>query len=207
MLIADKHYLKANLSRGWLANQSTLIKLYTTNLQALGTMSAFVAGCAFMGIAELRMPKARFRWTGLNFLYDFFIHLALCLAIFATTQSALVIVYGPSIALKGAEDDSVIIVANELEKQRKKIQRIGILAILSLFFSLISNYWAKVPTATGVVTTFLLLSGVGITLFEAIRCYNKFHPGDEMHISHIFGNFLLLLLPFILLPFILFYFF
>lgn len=187
MLIADKHYLKANLSRGWLATQSNLINLYTTNLQAFGTMAAFVAGCAFMGIAELRMPKARFRWTGLNYLYDIFIHLALCLSIFATTQSVLVVVYGPSIALKGAEDDAVIIVANELQYQRRKIMFIGGLAILSLYFSLISNYWAKVPLPTVIVTTFLLLFGVGLTVFEGIRCYNRFHPGREVYFSDIFG--------------------
>ena len=187
MLIADKHYLKANLSRGWLATQSQLVQLYTNNLQSLGTMLAFVSAAAFMGIGELRMPKAHFRWTGLNFLYDFWIHSALALGVFATTQTAIVLVYGPSIALKGEEESSVIIVANELQNQRRKIHFIGVSAIIGLYFSLISNYWAKIPFPTAVTTTFALFGGAVLTISEGIRCYNKFHPNNKVYFSDIFG--------------------
>jgi hypothetical protein len=186
MIVADKNFLKATLSRGWIVTQSKLIQLYTKVLQSTGTQAAFVAGCAFMGIAELKMPKSGAGWwTGENFLYDFFIHGALCLGVFTTTQAALVMVYGPAISLRGEDGDCVLLVATELRQQIMKILLIGALAIACLFFALMANYWAKIPIDLAATTMVFFLFGIAVTISEGIRVYNIFHPGSEFSLSNL----------------------
>jgi hypothetical protein len=189
MIAGDKNFLKATLSRGWIVTQSKLIQLYTTVLQSTGTQAAFVAGCAFMGIAELRMPKSGAGWwTGENFLYDFFVHSALCLGVFASTQAALVMIYGPAISLKGEDGDCVILVATELRQQIMKIMLIGALAIACLYFALMANYWAKIPIDLAATTTIFFLFGIAVTISEGIRAYNIFHPGSEFSLSNLLSG-------------------
>jgi hypothetical protein len=189
MIAADKNLLKATLSRGWIVTQSKLILLYTTVLQSMGTQAAFVAGCAFMGIAELRMPKSGAGWwTGENFLYDFFIHLALCLGIFTSTQAALVMVYGPAVSLKGEDGDCVLIVATELQRQILKIMSTGALSVMCLYFALMANYWAKIPIPLASTTMVFFFFGIAVTISEGVRAYNVFHPGKEFSLIHFFGG-------------------
>jgi hypothetical protein len=189
MIAADKNFLKATLSRGWIVTQSKLILLYTSVLQSMGTQAAFVAGCAFMGIAELRMPKSGAGWwTGENFLYDFWIHSALCLGIFTSTQAALVMVYGPAISLKGEDGDCVLLVATELRKQILKIMTIGALSVTCLYFALMANYWAKIPIPLAATTMVFFFFGIAVTISEGVRAYNVFHPGQEFSLVHFFGG-------------------
>jgi hypothetical protein len=54
MLFGDKSYLKASLAKGVLDMNYRLINVYVSNLQAIGTQAAFIAGCAFNGKAGLR---------------------------------------------------------------------------------------------------------------------------------------------------------
>lgn len=189
MIEGDKNLLRATLSRGWLVTQSKLIKLYTVVLHSLASQAAFAAGCAFIGIAELKMPKAAIQWwTGLNFVYDFFIHLSLCLGIFASTQAAIVVIYGPAISLRGEDGDCVVKVATELRRQILKVMTIGALALLSLYGALIANYWAKIPVDQAATTTVFFVFGIVITTSEGIRAYNLFHPGSEFSILHLLTN-------------------
>lgn len=125
MLHGDKSYLKATLTRGLLELQNRLIELYTGNLQAIGTQAALIGAFAFAGIGEISMPKSGYTWIGLSYFYDFFIHMTLCLSIFAVTQSTVVTIFGPAVALKGADTDVVLYIAQVIRDQRKNVLFIG----------------------------------------------------------------------------------
>lgn len=86
------------------------------NLQAFGSMAAFTAGCAytstysvtlllnfvlnlllvFTGIGEIEIPQTGTFTYAFQYLFDIFIHVTLALSVFATSQSALVLIFGPT---------------------------------------------------------------------------------------------------------------
>lgn len=125
MIQGDRNYLKATLTRGMLELQKRLIDLYVGNLQSIGTQAALVGAFAFAGIGEITMPTTGYTWLGLSFLYDCFIHATLCLSIWATAQATIVTMYGPAVALKGAEFDTVLYVAEKIREQRRLVLFIG----------------------------------------------------------------------------------
>lgn len=71
------------------------------------------------------MPKSGYTWIGLSYFYDFFIHMTLCLSIFAVSQSTVVTIFGPAVALKGADTDVVLYIAQVIRDQRKNVLFIG----------------------------------------------------------------------------------
>jgi hypothetical protein len=55
MIEANKKLIKANLTQGVVGIQSNLIELYQTNLSAMATQAALIAGFAFSGEQVLRV--------------------------------------------------------------------------------------------------------------------------------------------------------
>lgn len=124
-----------------------------------------------------------YTWFGLEFLFDFFIHLSMILGVFATAHAAVVTVYGPSVALKGAEPNVVLLVAEKMREQRKFVLQIGVLTLISLLFAMLFNFWAKVPLVVCVSSTVLYMAGFVLCVTEGVRCYNLFHPDKEVMIT------------------------
>eukprot|EP00602_Paraphysomonas_sp_CaronLab_P001627 CAMPEP_0185031762 /NCGR_PEP_ID=MMETSP1103-20130426/19397_1 /TAXON_ID=36769 /ORGANISM="Paraphysomonas bandaiensis, Strain Caron Lab Isolate" /LENGTH=373 /DNA_ID=CAMNT_0027567399 /DNA_START=195 /DNA_END=1316 /DNA_ORIENTATION=- len=135
---------------------------------------------AYVGIGEITIPTTGFTWFGLNFLFDTSIHLALALGTFVTTQCALVIIHGPSIALKGSDYNAVIVVAEHMRAQRKFIMKLGAYTLVCLFLTLLFNFWAKVSLPVCISSTVLFTAGFILCVYEGLRCYKKFHP-DRKH--------------------------
>jgi len=179
MIHGDKNYLKATLTKGMLELQTRLINLYVGNLQSIGTQAALIGAFSFAGIGEITMPTTGYTWIGLEFLYDCFIHATLCLSIFATAQSTLVTMHGPAVALKGAEFDTVLFVANKIRDQRRLVLFIGAASLTCIFLATIFNFWAKIPPAVALSTTIVYVVGYAFTVREGLRCYDAFHPGSK----------------------------
>lgn len=49
-----------------------------------------------LGIGEIEIPKTGTVTYAFEYLFDIFIHVTLALSVFATSQSALVLIYGPT---------------------------------------------------------------------------------------------------------------
>mgnify|MGYP003386813069 FL=1 len=79
--------LKASLAKGVLEIQLTLIQLYTSNLNAIGTQAALIAGFAFTGIAETPYPNDNFDDEVIEYFYYFFITVTLVSGLFAVSQA------------------------------------------------------------------------------------------------------------------------
>jgi len=50
MIAANKRFLKANLTQGVLGIQTNLINLYSSNLSAIATQAALIAGFSFTAV-------------------------------------------------------------------------------------------------------------------------------------------------------------
>lgn len=87
MIVADRNMLKASLAKGVLEIQLTLIQLYTSNLNAIGTQAALIAGFAFTGIAETPYPNDNFDDEVIEYFYYFFITVTLVSGLFAVSQA------------------------------------------------------------------------------------------------------------------------
>jgi hypothetical protein len=203
MIQGDRNYLKASLTRGMLELQNRLIDLYVGNLQSIGTQAALIGAFSFAGIGEITMPNTGYTWLGLQFMYDCFIHATLCLSIWATAQSTIVTMYGPAVALKGAEFDTVLYVADKIRDQRRLVLFIGAgdnsqlsyygllipctASLTCIFLATIANFWAKIPPAVALSTTIVYVIGYTFTIVEGIRCYNVFHPESTTVLTKISG--------------------
>ena len=128
------------------------------------------------------MPKSGYTWIGLSYLYDFFIHMTLCLSIFAVSQSTVVTIFGPSVALKGADTDVVLYIAQVIRDQRKHVLFIGAGTVTSIFCATIANFWAKIPPGVAGSATIVFFVGYCFIVSEGLRCYNAFHP-DSVNIK------------------------
>ena len=58
--------------------------------------SMFDVLCNYIGIGEIEIPKTGTFIYPFHYLFDIFIHVTLALSVFATSQSALVLIYGPT---------------------------------------------------------------------------------------------------------------
>ena len=149
------------------------------NLQAIGTQAALIGAFAFAGIGEIQMPKSGYTWIGLSYFYDFFIHATLCLSIFAVSQSTVVTIFGPSVALKGADTDVVLYIAHVIRNQRKNVLFIGAATVTCIFCATIANFWAKIPAPVAASATVVFFVGYCFIVTEGLRCYNAFHPDSK----------------------------
>lgn len=107
MIAADRNMLKASLTRGILEIQLNLVNLYTSNLNAIATQAALVAGFAFTGIAETTYPGHGVVPLTLGYFYYFFDTLCLVSGLFAVSQATIVTLYGPAMALSGETPEAV----------------------------------------------------------------------------------------------------
>ena len=107
MIAADRNMLKASLTRGILEIQLNLVNLYTSNLNAIATQAALVAGFSFTGIAETTYPGHGVVPLTLGYFYYFFDTLCLVSGLFAVSQATIVTLYGPAMALSGETPEAV----------------------------------------------------------------------------------------------------
>eukprot|EP00603_Paraphysomonas_imperforata_P013648 CAMPEP_0114481370 /NCGR_PEP_ID=MMETSP0104-20121206/17649_1 /TAXON_ID=37642 ORGANISM="Paraphysomonas imperforata, Strain PA2" /NCGR_SAMPLE_ID=MMETSP0104 /ASSEMBLY_ACC=CAM_ASM_000202 /LENGTH=388 /DNA_ID=CAMNT_0001656957 /DNA_START=21 /DNA_END=1184 /DNA_ORIENTATION=- len=155
MIHGDKNVLKARLEKGYFELQYQLIDLYVGNLQAFGSMAAFTAGCAYTSIGEIEIPKTGTFIYAFHYLFDIFIHVTLALSVFATSQSALVLIYGPTKGFK------------------------GLCMLGTTYLSLVMNFICKVPWQTSTSTSIVFLVGFLLTLAAAASCYRIFNPDRD----------------------------
>eukprot|EP00603_Paraphysomonas_imperforata_P012649 CAMPEP_0114466858 /NCGR_PEP_ID=MMETSP0104-20121206/9302_1 /TAXON_ID=37642 ORGANISM="Paraphysomonas imperforata, Strain PA2" /NCGR_SAMPLE_ID=MMETSP0104 /ASSEMBLY_ACC=CAM_ASM_000202 /LENGTH=420 /DNA_ID=CAMNT_0001640263 /DNA_START=82 /DNA_END=1347 /DNA_ORIENTATION=+ len=179
MIHGDNNVLKALLEKGYFELQYQLIDLYVGNLQAFGSMAAFTAGCAYTSIGEIEIPKTGTFIYAFHYLFDIFIHVTLALSVFATSQSALVLIYGPTKGFKGAHIDTVKIVQATLLEQRNFIMLLFLCMLGTTYLSLVMNFICKVPWQTSTSTSIVFLVGFLLTLAAAASCYRIFNPDRD----------------------------
>lgn len=174
MIVADRNMLKASLAKGVLEIQLTLIQLYTSNLNAIGTQAALIAGFAFTGIAETPYPNDNFDDAVIEYFYYFFITLTLVSGLFAVSQATIVTLYGPAMALSGETPEAVTSSVSNMRGQQDFVFKVGGVAITSLFLSAICLSWARRPRGVATVNTLVYLGVYYLMLSEGRKAFLLF---------------------------------
>ena len=100
MIAANKRLIKANLTQGVTGIQNNLINLYASNLSAVATQAALIAGFAFTAVGSYNAP-INLEQEVFSYFYVSAYTLCLIAALFVLSQATIVVMFGPSLALKG----------------------------------------------------------------------------------------------------------
>ena len=97
MIAANKKLLKANLTQGVLGIQTNLINLYTSNLSAVATQAALIAGFAFSAVTTQYADPSNLSLAAeaLSYFYYFFFTICFVSALFVLAQATVVVTFGP----------------------------------------------------------------------------------------------------------------
>jgi hypothetical protein len=145
MIVGDRNMMKASLAKGILEIQLYLVEFYTRNLSAFGDQGALLAGFAYTAIFEAVYPNRIVFQYWFSYPYYFFSTICLISSLFIVTQSTIVTMYGPAMALSGETPESVASSVLNMRRQQTLIFKIGIVAIASLYLSGICFSWARGP--------------------------------------------------------------
>ncbi len=80
--------------------QTNLITLYSNNLSAVATQAALIGGFSFSAISRESQIMGVKRLT-LSYFYIFSFTICLVSSLFVLTQATIVVMFGPTMALKG----------------------------------------------------------------------------------------------------------
>jgi hypothetical protein len=154
MIVGDRNVMKANLARGALQIQLNLIQLYTSNLNAISTQAALVTSFEFTGIAETVWPYGQnsgvYLQDALIYLYYIVIIFGLVCGLFAVSQSTLVTIYGPGMALSGETPEAMTNAVSNMRKKQDYIITLCGISVTCLFFSCVFMAWARRPRVRGI---------------------------------------------------------
>lgn len=178
MIAADKNHLQASLTQGVLQIQSSLIDLYTSNLNSIGTLGALVAGFAYTGIAEAVYPDTSAE-GGIIFFYYFFDIACLTFGVFCISQATIVTMYGPSLALNGETADAVTTAVSHMCDQQTFTFKIGAVSVTSLLLAACLLTWDRREAGVAAMCTVVYIAVYAFMVREGLKAYELFKIEDE----------------------------
>jgi hypothetical protein len=183
MIAANKRFITATLTEGVLAIQSNLIELYTSNLTAVATQAALIAGFTF---AVITQPDAT-NWDSMSdstytMAYIYTISYTLCLitSLCVLSQSTIVVMFGPSKALKGDNEDHVKQAADNMRKYQKHILKLAFASISALFCGSVAFQFAHAPIYLAGVSALLFLIGFIMLVYYGLKAFDDFKLDDDI---------------------------
>jgi len=178
MIAANKRYLKANLTQGVLGIQTNLINLYSNNLSAVATQAALIGGFSFTAVSTLANST---NVEGLALSYFYYVCFTVCLvaALFVLSQSTIVVMFGPTMALKGASDEAVKVAAGHMMAQQFLIFQVAAVSISALFLGSCILSWANYPVGIATITTVIYLVGYYWLIKLGLEAYSTFVTGEQ----------------------------
>lgn len=181
MIAANKNLLKATLTQGVLGIQTQLITLYTTNLSALATQAALIAGFSFTAVISVLEANSKSvvgddvnAEDTLQYFYYIFFTIGFISAVCVLSQATLVVTLGPSMALKGTTNESVKIAASHMFRQLILIYKIACLTITCLFLGTCIICWSNYPVGIAVIATFCYICGYSFLVYQGTKVYTIF---------------------------------
>jgi hypothetical protein len=178
MIEANKRFLKANLTQGVLGIQTNLINLYSNNLSAVATQAALIGGFSFTAVS-MAYNSGTVASLALGYFYYFLFTTTLVSSLFILSQATIVVMFGPTMALKGSTDEAVKYAASHMMSQQLIILRAATIAITSLFLAACILSWANYPLGVAAVTTVVYLIGYYYVVKMGYEAYRTFVPEDE----------------------------
>jgi hypothetical protein len=158
--------------------QTNLVDLYTSNLTAMATQAALIGGFSFTAVL-VAQETGSIAQTVLQYFY--YVCFAVCLvcSLFILAEATIVVMFGPTMALKGATDDAVKFAATHMRNQQFVILRAAWAAISALFLGACILSWANYDIGIAAITTVVYLVGYYFLMLESYKAFRIFVPLDE----------------------------
>jgi hypothetical protein len=158
--------------------QTNLINLYSNNLSAVATQAALIGGFSFTAVSAA--------YSGVNeealvLGYFYFVCFTICLvaALFVLSQATIVVMFGPTMALKGSSDEAVKYAAGHMMSQQLIILRAAAVSISALFLAACILSWANYPKGIATITTVVYLVSYYYLVTEGLKAYRTFVPRED----------------------------
>jgi hypothetical protein len=161
--------------------QTNLINLYSNNLSAVATQAALIAGFSFSAVIATNSADNTddVEVIALSYFYYVFFTICLVTALFILSQATIVVMFGPTLALKGATDDAVKFAAAHMMNQQLIILRAAFVSITSLFVGSCILCWANYPYGIATLCTVVYLVSYHYLVKEGYAAYRIFVPEDS----------------------------
>jgi len=100
-------------------------------------------------------------------------------ALFVLSQSTIVVMFGPTMALKGSSDEAVKVAAGHMMAQQFFIFQLAALSITALFLGSCILSWANYPVGIATITTVIYLIGYYYLIKMGYEAYSTFVTGEQ----------------------------
>jgi hypothetical protein len=164
--------------QGVLGIQTNLINLYSNNLSAVATQAALIGGFSFTAVSALANSEG-VKQLALSYFYYVCFTVCLVSALFVLSQATIVVMFGPTMALKGSTDEAVKVAAGHMMSQQFLIFQVAALSITALFLGACIQSWSLNPVGIATITTVIYLTGYYYVLKMGHIAYTTFVSGEH----------------------------
>lgn len=183
MIAANKRLLKATLTEGVLGIQINLIQLYQSNLSAVATQAALIAGFSFSAVTTEFANTFGIFSTVLSYFYYTCFTICFCAALFALSQATIVVMFGPSMALKADDSDAVRVASEYMRQQQVLVFNIGVVSIAALFIGACILSWATYDLPIAVICTCVYVVAFYTVIAQGAKAFNIFLPAVDVTVD------------------------
>ena len=191
MIAADKNNLQATLTQGVLNLQFKLVQLYTTNLTALGTVSALIASFVYSGMAcgvfpnnnpsnGTYNPNSNPGYHGLEYLFFVFSVISLMTGVFAVSQTTIVTMFGPALALSGSTPGAVTLAVDHMSQRQTYALLISVVCVATLVLSCCVCDWDRLFYGIAAMNSFIYFGIFYLMVREGLKAYALFKLEDKL---------------------------
>ena len=119
------------------------------------------------------------------YLYYLFFTVCVIASFFTLSQCTIVVMFGPSRALKGDTTESVKIAADHMRHQMFTILKIAFIAVTALFLGVFIYCWSHTPFELAIPTSLLYIGGYYTVLTYGMHTYDLFRlERDITKVAH-----------------------
>lgn len=176
MIVSDKRVLEASLASGMLAVQQDVIKLYTSNLGALGFIAATIGSLQWNGLEQTSMPVKNVTYPFLGYMFYGFDTVALCICFYIFSMCTISSIWLPVMAMNG-EDASAVTEAIRLLKQMQyKLFFLINVMFVFMFLASATFHWGLAQDGPAAMASFVFVVGITALIVVGYRTVRIFDP-------------------------------
>jgi hypothetical protein len=188
MLVADRNALKANLAKGTLQNQLSLVMLYKNNFNALATVGILISAFSYTGVNEVPYPHASLKDIYISYPFYFFNTISLMCWLFVSSQSTIATMYGPAMALRGSTAKAVAKAVSSMLAIQENVLAVGGVGIIATIISTNLLAFARVPYPIAIMMTFISTIISIIMISTVSNTYYLFRSKEIRNIVSVNAN-------------------
>lgn len=159
-------------------------------MSALATQAALVAGLAFTALTTSLdfgsgdednddiVRDYNNERKNISYVFYIFFTITLVSSLFVLSQSTVVVMFGPTMAIKGNSDEAVKVASSHMRNQQMLILRACGICLTSLFLAGIIMSWAMYNIITAIINTFIYIFSFYLLANEGLKAFRLFSSRD-----------------------------